>query len=90
MEKQTQDHIDHPSHYQGNGLEVIEVIEAFDLDYILGNSMKYILRAGKKGSKLEDLMKASWYIHRAIQKEKLLEEEKLYASSDNDRIHLTN
>lgn len=58
--------INHPTHYQGNGLEVIDVIEAFKLDFNLGNAIKYILRAGKKGDRKEDLEKASWYISRSI------------------------
>ena len=41
--------VDHPSHYQTkNGLEVIDVIESFDLGFNLGNVVKYVLRCGKK------------------------------------------
>jgi len=32
----------------------------------VGNAIKYLLRAGKKGSKIEDLQKAGWYITREI------------------------
>lgn len=60
------DNINHPYHYQGNGLESIQVIEAFELGFCLGNVVKYILRAGKKGNRLEDLKKASWYLEREI------------------------
>jgi len=58
--------INHPDHYQGSGLEAIDVIEAFNLDFNLGNAIKYILRAGKKESKIEDLKKAHWYLAREI------------------------
>ncbi len=58
--------INHPKHYQGNGLEAIDVIEAFGLDFNLGNAIKYILRAGKKDDKKQDLEKADWYIRRAL------------------------
>ena len=44
----TQSNVDHPAHYQGNGIEVIDVIESFDLSFRLGNAVKYILRAGRK------------------------------------------
>src|SRR5699024_7011612 len=45
------DIVNHPSHYQSaTGLEAIEVIEAFELGYGLGNATKYVLRAGKKGT----------------------------------------
>lgn len=61
--------IDHPQHYGGeeNPYEAIKVIEAWNLDFALGNVVKYINRAGKKGSKLEDLKKAQWYMNRAIE-----------------------
>ena len=58
--------INHPTHYQGSGLEAIDVIESFSLGFNLGNAIKYILRAGKKGDKLEDLKKANWYISREM------------------------
>jgi hypothetical protein len=61
--------IDHPQHYGGsdNPYEAIKVIEAWNLDFALGNVVKYINRAGKKGSKMEDLKKAQWYMNRAIE-----------------------
>jgi hypothetical protein len=73
-EKRKDDAVDHPRHYQGNKLEVIDIIEDFDLGFCLGNAIKYILRAGKKidlaHSRDLDLKKAMWYITRAIEKEK--------------------
>lgn len=62
----TTEKINHPSHYQGMGLEVIDVIEAFDLNFNLGNAIKYILRAGKKESFSQDIQKAIWYLTREI------------------------
>lgn len=59
-----------PSHYKSGGLECIDVIEAFRLGFRLGNAIKYILRAGKKGNKIEDLRKAMWYIDREIKRSK--------------------
>lgn len=65
--------VDHPAHYGGeeNPYEAIKVIEAWDLDFCLGNTVKYISRAGKKNpaKKVEDLKKAVWYLSRAIEKE---------------------
>jgi hypothetical protein len=60
--------VNHPAHYGGeNSLyEAIKVIEAWELDFCLGNVVKYISRAGKKGSKVEDLKKAQWYLERKI------------------------
>lgn len=56
-----------PNHYKTkSGLEVIDIIEAFNLGFKLGNAVKYILRAGKKDSIVQDLRKAIWYIEREI------------------------
>ena len=62
--------IDHPDHYNSGKIEVIEVIEDWDLDFCLGNAIKYIGRAGKKhkDKEIEDLKKALWYIERRIKK----------------------
>ncbi len=61
--------VNHPAHYGGDTpYEAIKVIEAWDLGFCLGNAVKYISRAGKKGSLVEDLKKARWYIDREIAK----------------------
>jgi len=57
-----------PAHYKSGGLEAIDVIEAFDLNFRLANACKYILRAGRKGDRKEDLLKAQWYISRELDK----------------------
>lgn len=57
-----------PDHYKRNGVEVIDVIEAYDLNYRLGNVIKYVTRSGFKGNALEDLKKARWYLDREIAK----------------------
>jgi hypothetical protein len=59
--------VNHPDHYQGSGgMEVIDIIENYDLGFSLGNAIKYILRSNKKGSADQDLKKAIWYINREI------------------------
>lgn len=60
--------VNHPAHYGGadNPYEAIKVIEAWGLGFCLGNTVKYISRAGKKGDYLEDLKKAQWYLARQI------------------------
>jgi len=60
--------VNHPSHYQSEKFEVIEIIEAFRLGFNLGNAVKYILRAGKKDNFTQDLEKAMWYLNREINK----------------------
>ena len=63
--------VNHPNHYGGseNPYEAIKVIEAWNLDFLLGNSIKYISRAGKKNpeKEKEDLLKAIWYLNRRIE-----------------------
>jgi len=60
--------IDHPAYYTRGGIEAIDVIEAWDLGFCLGNAVKYISRAGHKSSEsqLVDLKKARWYLEREI------------------------
>jgi len=64
------DPVQRPAHYmgtfKGQEIQVIDVIESFGLaeDYYLGNAVKYILRAKKKGNLTQDLRKAVWYLLR--------------------------
>jgi hypothetical protein len=60
------DMINKPPHYTSAAIEVIDIIEAFKLNFHLGNVVKYVLREGKKGDPLEDLKKARWYLDREI------------------------
>lgn len=62
--------IDHPSHYGGDTTyEAIKVIEAWELDFHLGNVVKYVSRCGKKtDDSLQDLKKAKWYLDRKIKR----------------------
>ena len=60
--------VNHPEHYSANGIEAIDVIDAYNLNFYLGNAIKYILRAEKKGNKKIDLEKAVWYLNREIDK----------------------
>jgi hypothetical protein len=61
------DAINHPTHYKTGGIETIDFIEAKNLNYHLGNVVKYITRADHKGERLEDLKKAQWYLNREIE-----------------------
>jgi hypothetical protein len=61
--------VNHPEHYGGNTTyEAIKVIEAWELGFCLGNTVKYIARAGRKpnADAIEDLKKARWYLQREI------------------------
>lgn len=69
-EKMKKETVNHPDHYGGkeNPYEAIKVILAWDLEFCLGNAVKYISRAGKKDpeKEIEDLKKAIWYIEKYI------------------------
>lgn len=65
------DMVNSPAHYTDGGIETIEFIQAKLTDeqfhgYCLGNALKYLSRAGKKGDQDTDLAKARWYITRAL------------------------
>lgn len=61
------DLVNHPAHYKTGGIETIDFIEAKDLNYRLGNVVKYVARAGKKATDpVQDLEKAAWYLQREI------------------------
>lgn len=60
--------VDHPQHYQGKNFEVIDIINDYGLNFELGNAIKYILRADKKGNKKQDIEKAIWYLNYELSK----------------------
>ena len=61
--------VNHPSHYNLGKIEVIDAIEDWQLDFHLGNAVKYIARAGRKdpAKTKEDLQKAIWYLQRRLE-----------------------
>jgi hypothetical protein len=64
--------VNHPTHYCVGGVEAIDVIEAWNLNYHLGNVLKYLCRADHKGDRLRDLEKALWYLTREVRRTKRL------------------
>ena len=62
--------INHPSYYNKGKIEVIYFIEDQELNFNLGNAVKYISRAGKKNVEtyVQDLKKAIWYLEREVNK----------------------
>ena len=58
-----------PDHYQQGNIQVWDFIVDQDLDFLLGNVVKYVCRAGNKEgeSRLDDLTKAATYIRKAIE-----------------------
>tara|TARA_R100000664_G_scaffold11635_1_gene18867 strand:+ start:1228 stop:1473 length:246 start_codon:yes stop_codon:yes gene_type:complete len=58
--------VNHPSHYNSGKIEVIDAIRDWDLDFCLGNVIKYIARHKHKENSLQDLKKAKWYLEYVI------------------------
>ena len=63
------DNVKHPSHYTYGKIECIDFILDKELDFSLGNAVKYIVRAGRKNpeKQIEDLQKAIQYIQFEIE-----------------------
>lgn len=62
--------VKHPQHYNSGKIEVWDAIVDWGLGFLLGNVIKYAVRAGKKGDRLEDLLKCREYIDKAIDVER--------------------
>jgi hypothetical protein len=67
--------VNHPSHYNSGKIEAIDVIEDWGLNFSLGCVVKYICRADYKGTTIQDLEKAAWYLNREINRRKMDESE---------------
>jgi hypothetical protein len=68
---QEKDMVNHPEHYNKEGIECFDVIKAsVGLEglrkFMLGNAIKYLFRAEHKGNYLEDLKKARFYLDECI------------------------
>ena len=55
-----------PKHYQTNSIDVIDFCKLYNLNFNLGNIVKYACRVGKKDNDIEDLKKVIDYAQREI------------------------
>lgn len=62
------DPVNHPNHYNAHNIEVIDFIQDWELNFCLGNAIKYICRADFKGNAIEDLKKAIQYLEFEIKR----------------------
>jgi hypothetical protein len=67
------DQVNSPLHYTKGRIEAIEIIEDVVagapepvVGYLIGQTLKYLLRAWHKNNVTQDLQKAAWYLNRAI------------------------
>ena len=56
------------NHYAKHKIQPWDIIDEYNLDYYLGNVLKYVLRAKDKNG-IEDLKKAQHYLEYVVQKE---------------------
>ena len=67
------ENVNHPYHYTAGQYEVINIIEdqlgpSGIRGFCLGNTIKYICRAGKKtNNEQQDLQKAAWYLNHYLE-----------------------
>lgn len=65
--------VNHPEHYNGDSpYECIKVLKSWMTNeqyegFLLGNTLKYLCRLGKKDAKVQELKKASWYLNKLIE-----------------------
>lgn len=64
------DMVNHPPHYTHGTIEPIDVIHDWGLGFDLGQVIKYVARHEHKGTALQDLEKAAWYLNDEIEQRK--------------------
>jgi len=57
--------VSHPMHYNRGRTEVWDFIADWRMDYLRGNAVKYVCRAGFKDDRVQDLYKAREYLRKA-------------------------
>ena len=73
------DNVNHPAHYETNGVECFDAIVASQVicaaeDFCICNAMKYIWRHRNKNG-LEDIRKAIWYLNKYVELEERISHE---------------
>ena len=61
--------VNHPEHYN-KGIEAIDYIDSWGMNFNSGNVIKYVTRAPFKGDYIQDLEKALWYLQRELERVK--------------------
>ena len=64
---QQNDPVNNPAHYTIGGIEPIDYIESWEMDFREGGVIKYVTRAPYKGNQVQDLEKARWFLNRLIE-----------------------
>ena len=62
--------VNHPKHYNQGKIEAIDFIEDQEFNFSVGNAVKYICRYRWKGTPVQDMEKAIWYLQRELNRMK--------------------
>jgi hypothetical protein len=75
-----------PSYYSNGGIEMSDIVNAYQLSWHRGNVLKYILRAGKKkqDSLLKDLEKARNHLDMEIERIRKTNGKPIHTSTGDD------
>jgi len=78
MNQKISEAVDSPKHYNSGSIETIDYIESLGIgeDFCAGNAIKYLSRYKHKGTPLQDLYKAKWYVDRMISQYEEAQKEK--------------
>ena len=82
-EDQKYDPVNRPKQYNQGGIEVYDFIKSNKFGYAQGNVVKYVSRYRYKGSPIQDLLKARWYLNKLIE-ETTLELANLKKARENE------
>ena len=82
-EDQKYDPVNRPKHYNQGGIEVYDFIKSNKFGYAQGNVVKYVSRYRYKGTPIQDLLKARWYLNKLIE-ETTLELSNLKKARENE------
>jgi len=65
------DPVNHPSHYTTGNIEVLDFILDQQFNFLAGQVIKYVSRYRHKGTAVQDLEKAEFYLKRLIAAEQV-------------------
>jgi len=80
------DPINKPKHYNQGGIEVFDFIKSNNFNYAQGNVVKYVSRYRHKGTPIQDLMKAKWYLTKLIEETAAVIQQKKEMKEKEDKM----
>ena len=81
------DPINKPRHYNQGGIEVFDFIKSNNFNYAQGNVVKYVSRYRHKGTPVQDLLKARWYLNKLIEETASIIQQQQTTEKDKKKKH---